>query len=61
MTVPDPVCGIPLTRQVAEETVYDAFGQELWFCSDSCRDTWERRPHPVAEGQGSLRTPLIGT
>jgi adenylate cyclase len=60
-TSPDPVCGIPLTRLVAEELVHDAFGQEVWFCSDSCRDTWERRPQPVAEGQGSLRMPLIGT
>lgn len=60
-TTPDPVCGIPLTRAVAEESVHDSFGQEVWFCSDSCRDTWERRPQPVAEGQGSLRTPLIGT
>jgi adenylate cyclase len=60
-TSPDPVCGIPLTRLVAEESTYDSFGQEVWFCSDSCRDTWERRPQPAAEGQGSLRTPLIGT
>jgi adenylate cyclase len=57
----DPICGIPLTREVAEERVHDRFGHELWFCSDSCRDTWERRPQPVGEGQGSLRTPLIGT
>lgn len=58
---PDPVCGIPLTKDLAEETALDLFGQEVWFCSDSCRDTWERRPKPVIEGQGSLRTPLIGT
>jgi class 3 adenylate cyclase/YHS domain-containing protein len=60
-TAPDPVCGIPLTGEVAEEAALDGFGQELWFCSYSCRDTWERRPRPAAEGQGSLRTPLIGT
>lgn len=58
---PDPVCGIPLTSSVCEERAYDAFGNELWFCSDSCRDTWERRPQPAAEGQGSLRTPFIGS
>ncbi|MGH9089466.1 MAG: hypothetical protein ACRDYZ_15390 [Acidimicrobiales bacterium] len=58
---PDPVCGIPLTATVCEERAYDAFGNELWFCSDSCRDTWERRPQPAGEGQGSLRTPLIGS
>jgi len=57
----DPVCGIPLTREVAEECRHDAFGQEVWFCSDGCRDTWDRRPRPLAEGQGSLRTPLIGS
>lgn len=60
-TTPDPICGIPLTRSVAEERTFDIFGQEIWFCSDSCRDTWERRPQQVAEGQGSLRTPLIGS
>jgi adenylate cyclase len=60
-TTPDPVCGIPLIAAVAEETAIDGLGRELWFCSDSCRDTWERRPRPVAEGQGSLRKPLIGT
>lgn len=59
--VPDPVCGIPLNAQVAEESVRDRLGQDVWFCSDSCRDTWERRPEPVPEAQGSLRTPLIGT
>lgn len=59
--VPDPVCGIPLTREVAEEVARDPVGEPVWFCSDSCRDTWERRPRPVAESQGSPRTPLIGT
>lgn len=59
--VPDPVCGIPLTAEVAEETVADHYGPPLLFCSDSCRDTWERRPRPAADSPGSLRTPLIGT
>ncbi|MGH9083624.1 MAG: hypothetical protein ACRDY3_10190 [Acidimicrobiales bacterium] len=57
---PDPVCGIPMTHAVCEARAYDAFGKELWFCSDSCRDTWERRPLTAGEGQGSLRTPFIG-
>ncbi len=57
----DPVCGIPLTVDVAEESARDGLGREVWFCSESCRDTWERRPRPVADGSGSLRTPLIGT
>lgn len=59
--VPDPVCGIPLARPVAVEVVRDRLGGELWFCSDSCRDTWERRPGPESEDRGSLRTPLIGS
>jgi len=57
----DPICGIPLTAAVAEESARDRLGQEVWFCSESCRDTWERRPRPSTDGQGSLRTPLIGT
>lgn len=57
----DPVCGIPLTAAVAEETVTDGLGREVWFCSDSCRDTWERRPRSDPERPGSLRMPLIGS
>jgi class 3 adenylate cyclase/YHS domain-containing protein len=59
--VPDPICGIPLTAEVAEEAAIDGLGHELWFCSDSCRDTWERRPRPAADAQGSPRGPLIGS
>jgi len=58
---PDPVCGIPLTRSVSANQAQDAAGRELWFCSDSCRDTWDRRPAPLIDEPGSLRTPLIGT
>lgn len=57
----DPVCGIPLTAEVAEEAATDGLGRELWFCSDSCRDTWERRPRPAVENLGSPRIPLIGS
>lgn len=57
--IPDPVCGIPLSRQLAVEVVVDRLGQEQWFCSYSCRDTWERRPGPATE-DGSVRAPLIG-
>jgi adenylate cyclase len=57
----DPVCGIPLTAEVAEESARDGLGREVWFCSESCRDTWERRPRPVGDGSGSLRMPLIGS
>jgi len=58
---PDPVCQIPLTRAVAEVRARDRLGRELWFCSESCHDTWQRRPAPPLDEQGSLRTPLIGT
>ncbi|HEY3943353.1 MAG TPA: adenylate/guanylate cyclase domain-containing protein [Acidimicrobiales bacterium] len=58
-TVPDPVCGIPLTAEVAEAVAVDPLGNEVWFCADSCRDTWERRPAPPSDEFGSLRTPLL--
>ena len=58
---PDPVCGIPLIRSVAEVLAHDRLGRELWFCSESCHDTWQRRPAPPLDEEGSLRTPLIGT
>jgi len=58
---PDPICGIPLTALVAEESAIDGLGHELWFCSESCRDTWERRPRPALDTQGSPRMPLIGS
>ncbi len=57
----DPVCGIPLSKEVAEEVDRDNLGEEVWFCSDSCHDTWQHRPRQAPERQGSLRTPLIGS
>jgi adenylate cyclase len=58
---PDPVCGIPLTAAVADNVARDALQHPVLFCSDSCRDTWERRPKERPDGQGSLRIPLIGS
>jgi class 3 adenylate cyclase len=58
---PDPICGIPLTLAVAESVAREALGNPVLFCSDSCRDTWEHRPRPRPDGQGSLRIPLIGS
>ncbi|HMD44557.1 MAG TPA: adenylate/guanylate cyclase domain-containing protein [Acidimicrobiales bacterium] len=58
---PDPVCGIPLSRPVAARWAHDGLGRELWFCSDSCLDTWQRRPAPALEEPGSVRTPFIGS
>lgn len=59
--VPDPVCGIPLTAETAAEVMRHSLGEPVWLCSVSCRDTWQRRPQPAPEGQGSPRTPLIGS
>lgn len=58
---PDPVCGIPLTLDVADNLARDALGNPVLFCSDSCRDTWDHRPRERPDGQGSLRIPLIGS
>ena len=59
--LPDPVCGIPLTLAVADNVARDALRSPVLFCSESCRDTWEHRPKPRPDGQGSLRIPLIGS
>ena len=55
-----PVCRIPLTGETADSTTLDPAGAMVLFCSDSCRETWERRPRLAPEQQGSLRTPLMG-
>ncbi len=60
-TEPDPICKIPLTAAVADNVAQDPLGQPVLFCSESCRDTWEHRPEPLPDGQGSLRMPLIGS
>ncbi len=60
-TMLDPVCGIPLTASVADSMTRDHLGMLVLFCSESCRDTWERRPTPAPDSQGSLRIPLIGS
>jgi adenylate cyclase len=59
--LPDPVCGIPLSAETAVEIVPQPFGEPVWLCSDSCRDTWQRRPQPAQEDHGSPRVPLIGS
>ena len=58
---PDPVCGICLTPQTAVALRQDSLGQPVLLCSDSCLETWEGRPAPTPEEQGSLRVPLIGS
>ncbi|MEI8050377.1 MAG: adenylate/guanylate cyclase domain-containing protein [Actinomycetes bacterium] len=55
-----PICTIPLTPDVAASTALDVVGAQVLFCSAECRETWERRPGPTSEEQGSLRSPLMG-
>ena len=40
----DPICGLPLTHDTAEEVAHDAQGSVVLFCSPGCVDTWRRRP-----------------
>jgi adenylate cyclase len=37
---PDPVCGIPLTPQIACEIQQERSGARVLLCSDSCLETW---------------------
>ena len=40
----DPICGLPLTHDTAEEIAHDVRGSMVLFCSPGCVDTWRRRP-----------------
>ncbi len=40
----DPICGLPLTHDTAEEIAHDVSGSVILFCSAGCVDTWRRRP-----------------
>ena len=40
----DPICGLPLESTTAGVTAEDTDGAEIYFCSASCLDTWNRRP-----------------
>jgi YHS domain-containing protein len=40
----DPICGLPMTHETAEEIAHDAKGSTVLFCSPACVDTWRRRP-----------------
>jgi adenylate cyclase len=40
----DPICGLPLTHDTAEEIAHDVRGSMVLFCSAGCVDTWRRRP-----------------
>jgi adenylate cyclase len=39
----DPVCGIPLTGETAFEIRRNNLSEEIFFCSDSCLETWSGR------------------
>ena len=40
----DPICGLPLSHDTAEEIAHDVRGTAVLFCSAGCLDTWRRRP-----------------
>jgi class 3 adenylate cyclase len=40
----DPICGLPLSHDTAEEVAHDVRGAAVLFCSPGCVDTWRRRP-----------------
>jgi YHS domain-containing protein len=40
----DPICGLPLNEDTAEEIAHDPRGAVVLFCSVGCLDTWRRRP-----------------
>jgi class 3 adenylate cyclase len=40
----DPICGLPLSHDTAEEIAHDVRGSVVLFCSGGCVDTWRRRP-----------------
>ncbi|HML01145.1 MAG TPA: adenylate/guanylate cyclase domain-containing protein [Acidimicrobiales bacterium] len=45
----DPVCGIPLVESTAAAWRPEGRARRLLFCSESCLDTWESRPHDREE------------
>ena len=40
----DPICGLPMSHDTAEEIAHDVRGTAVLFCSAGCLDTWRRRP-----------------
>ena len=49
-TLHDPICGLPLTPDTAEEIADDVRGAVVLFCSPGCVDTWRRWPARVDAG-----------
>jgi class 3 adenylate cyclase/YHS domain-containing protein len=48
----DPVCGLPVSEETAEESADDAGGAVVLFCSSSCLDTWRHRPPKSGTASG---------
>ncbi|HEY6473667.1 MAG TPA: adenylate/guanylate cyclase domain-containing protein [Acidimicrobiales bacterium] len=46
----DPICGLPLSHDTAEEIAHDVRGSVVLFCSAGCVDTWRRRPSSSRAG-----------
>ena len=40
----DPICGLPLSHDTAEEIAHDVRGSVVLFCSPGCVETWRHRP-----------------
>ena len=49
----DPVCGLPVSQDTAEESADGAGGTVVLFCSASCLDTWRHRPVTAAASDGN--------
>ena len=48
----DPICGLPLSHDTAEEIAHDVRGAVVLFCSPGCVDTWRRRPAAMTRAAG---------
>lgn len=51
----DPICQIPLTRDMALERRTDGDGLELLFCSGSCAEMWDDNRSLSDQDTGSVR------
>jgi YHS domain-containing protein len=47
----DPICGLPMSLDTAEEIAHDVRGVPVLFCSSGCVDTWRRRPSSGPSGR----------
>jgi class 3 adenylate cyclase len=54
----DPICGLPMSLDTAEEIAHDVRGAPVLFCSSGCVDTWRRRP---SRGRGAASRARAGS